>query len=298
METETYLEVIPENIPQQLKELKQWTVWKPVSKKGKKADKVPYYGVFNEATGKYKIQKASVKNPDTMMTFEVTLDLLQSHPEFKGIQIILPSKEVAGNYPRIVGIDIDNAKLENGEYDPVKLKEIKSLDTYVEKSPSGSGLRGFGFASFPEDEGVHTGDIEVYQYGKALTVTGHIFDDVPTTVEPIQERLDAFRAKYFKPFSEIDSSELLLTSVKFTDNELISKIESSKSSDEFKDLFIMELLKMTIKVYLILPYAVCLCFGLRIQSKSTEFSVDPSYIVKNGMKYTAMTKLELSHMDK
>jgi putative DNA primase/helicase len=236
MVTETYLEVIPENIPQQLKELKQWTVWKPVPKNGKKADKVPYSLQYNESTRKFGISKASVKDPNTLMTFEVALNVLKSDPIFKGLQFVLPSKGVAGNFPKIVGIDIDNAKLQNGDFDPEKLAEIKSLLTYVEKSPSGDGLRAFGFASFPEDEGVHA-DVEVYQYGKALTVTGHILDDVPTTVEPIQEALDMFRAKYFKPFPEIDSSELPLTSIKFADDELISKIEGSKSSDEFKDSF-------------------------------------------------------------
>jgi primase-polymerase (primpol)-like protein len=181
---ETFLEVIPENIPQQLKELKQWTVCAE--------DKVPYYGWFDEATGEFKIRKASVNKPETYMTYEDALKLLKTNPRFKVLQFILPSKGVAGNYPRIVGIDIDNAKLENGEYDPEKLADIKSIFTYFEKSPSGNGFRGFGFASFPEDEGTHTGDIEVYQHGKALTVTGHILDDSPTTVEPIQEALDIF----------------------------------------------------------------------------------------------------------
>jgi putative DNA primase/helicase len=237
MVIETYLEVIPENIPQQLKELKQWTVWEPVQNGGKKADKIPFCGWFDEATGEFQLWKAAVNNPKTWMTFEEALKLLKSNPKFKGLQFILPSKGVSGNYPRIVGIDLDNVKLESGEYDPEKVAEIKSLLTYMEKSPSGYGLRALGFASFPEDEGVHAGDVEVYQYGKALTVTGHILDDVPSTVEPIQETLDVFRAKYFKHFPEIDSSELPLTSVKFTDEELISKIEGSKSSDEFKDSF-------------------------------------------------------------
>jgi putative DNA primase/helicase len=241
MESETYLEVIPENIPQQLKDLKQWTVWKPVSKKGKKgkkADKVPYSLQYNEATGKTEVKTASVNNPKTWMTYEDALSLLNSDPEFKGLQFVLPSKEVTGNFPRIVGIDLDNVKLENGDYDSLMLEVIKDLPkTYAELSPSGKGIRAFGFASFPENEGTHNGDIEVYQYGKLLTVTGHKLDDVPTTVEPIQEALDAFRALYFRSFSEIDSSELPVTSVEFSDDELISKIEGSKSSEEFKDLF-------------------------------------------------------------
>jgi len=128
---------------------------------------------------------------------------------------------------------------------PELLGEVQSFNTYFELSPT-DGLRGFCYGNFPVNEGVHKCNIEMYQYGKFLTVTGHKLTYAPATVELAQEAVITFRAKHFKPFSEIDETNLPMTLVSFTDEELLIRFLKYKLSEQFKDLYYngaMELLK-------------------------------------------------------
>ncbi len=67
----SYLKVIPENIPEGLKALNRWVVWKPIQGKGKsKPGKMPISLRPSETTGKKEIKPASCNDPKTWMTFE------------------------------------------------------------------------------------------------------------------------------------------------------------------------------------------------------------------------------------
>ena len=72
---------------------------------------------------------------------------------------------------------------------------------------------------------------------KFLTITGHKLNDAPATIEEAQEAITAFRAKYFKPLSEINDSNLPVTSVTLTDDEIHLKIGNSKLGTKFKELY-------------------------------------------------------------
>jgi uncharacterized protein (DUF927 family) len=236
-----YLAVIPENIPQELKELKQWVVWKPEKKEGqKKPSKVSYSLQTNELTGNLEIARAAVNNPATWMTFDEALKLYKSKRIYKGLNFVFPSTSVEGNYKKIVGVDLDHIRFGNGDLNPVKIDEVKALNTYAEVSPSGSGLRAICYAEFPENEQVHKGDIEVYQVGKFLSITGHRLEGVPSTINPAQEAITAFRAKYFKAIDRLEEAKLPVTTVKFTDIEIIDKLANSSVpsiAESFRKLF-------------------------------------------------------------
>jgi primase-polymerase (primpol)-like protein len=113
---------------------------------------------------------------------------------------------------RLIGIDFDQAVLPDNSIRPELLEEIKSFNTYFELSPT-DGLRGFCYGHFSVNEGVHKGNIEIYQYGKFITVTGHKLTDAHATLEPVQKALTALRAKHFSSFSEIDENNLPVTQV-------------------------------------------------------------------------------------
>jgi primase-polymerase (primpol)-like protein len=233
-----YLKVISENIPEELKKLDQWVVWKPIQEKGRsKPGKLPLSWQVNKLTKEKKVLAASCADPETWMTFKDAMSLLNSSGKYKGLQIALSSEIPLDDTDRLIGMDFDKAVLPDGSIRPEILEEVHSFNTYFELSPT-DGLRGFCYGHFPVNEGgVHTGNIEIYQGGKFLTVTGHKLVDGHSTIEYSQGAIIALRAKYFKPVDEIDDSNLPITEVKFTDEELFSKLSFYKWSDQFKDLY-------------------------------------------------------------
>jgi uncharacterized protein (DUF927 family) len=236
-----YLQVISENIPTALKNLKQWVVWKPETRKGQeKPSKVSYSIQINTVTGNTEEQHAAVNNPDTWMTFDDALALLKAKRKYKGLNFVFPSVSVDGEFQKIVGVDLDHVSV-NNVFNPEKIKEIEALNTYAEVSPSGTGLRAICFAEFPAGEEVHKGDIEVYQAGKFLSITGHKLANVPETVNESQAALTAFRAKYFKLADKLEEAKLPTTPVQLTDIEIINKLLNSsrqKLATAFRSLYL------------------------------------------------------------
>lgn len=235
-----YRKVIFENIPAKLKVHKIWVVWEPKIIPGRsKPSKVPISLQINENTGIKEVKPASCNDPRTWMTFEDAVKLLKSKKRYKGLSIALSPEPPQAGEKRLIGIDIDKAVGYDGFIKSEFLEAIKSFNTYAEFSPTieEGGLRAFCYGSFPINEGVHRGNIEVYQYGKFLTITGHILNDFPLTIEDAQEAITIFRSKYFKPFSEIDETSLPVSSVKFTDEQLFAHLSSYELSNQFKDLF-------------------------------------------------------------
>lgn len=235
-----YRKVIFENIPVELKGLKIWAVWKPQITQGRsKPGKVPMSLQVNENTGEAEVRPASCDNPNTWMTYEDAVKLLKSSKRYKGLSIALSPEPPKEGDKQLIGIDLDKAVNHEGLIRPEFLEAIKTFNTYAELSPTveEGGLRAFCYGSFSLEEGVHKGNIEIYQYGKFLTITGHKLNDVPATIENAQEAITAFRARYFKPFFEIDDTCLPVTSVKFTDDQLFAHLINYELSGQFKDLF-------------------------------------------------------------
>lgn len=235
-----YRSVIPENIPAELKKLKIWAVWKPQPKEDKsKPGKVPMSWQVSKVTGEKEVRPASCDDSDTWMTFEDAVKLLKSSKRYKGLSIALSPEPPQEGEKRLIGIDLDKAVNSEGLIRPEFLEAIKSFNTYAELSPTveEGGLRALCYGSFPVNEGVHQGNVEIYQCGKFLTITGHKLNDAPATIEEAQEAITAFRAQYFKPLSDIDETGLPVTNVKFTDDEIHLKIGNSKLGGQFKDLY-------------------------------------------------------------
>ena len=133
-------------------------------------------------------RKAQVDNPTTFKSFEAAMAARCSD----GIGILVNGK--------IVGIDLDHC-LEDGKLLPWA-KEItdRFANTYIEVSPSGTGIRIFcllpdGFIYDTAVYYIKHGDIEVYIPGhtnRFLTVTGNAITDadVMETAEALVWLLD------------------------------------------------------------------------------------------------------------
>ena len=125
------LPVNVDSIPEEMKTLKNWVIWKYENRKNSKGEikktKVPY-----QVNGK----KAKSTNPDTWDSFENVIKTLDRFPDkFDGVGFVFSQDS------GIMGLDFDHVKdHETGEWDPEALKEIKSLNSYTEISPSGEGV--------------------------------------------------------------------------------------------------------------------------------------------------------------
>lgn len=152
------MQALVNSVPQSIRNLKQWVLWKSVSKDGGKPTKVPV------TIGGY---GASSIDPSDWYEFD---EVLESADKFSGIGFVFSSCDP------FCGIDLDNC-FNNGE---IKSWAVPILDrfsnTYSEISPSGKGIKIFCRGSLPDGVGhkvaVEDGSIEVYDSKRFFTVTG------------------------------------------------------------------------------------------------------------------------------
>jgi hypothetical protein len=166
-EQPAFLPPRPENFPAELIEQNRWVVWKAEGPAGTKPVKVPYDPTLAGA-------HAKVNEPNTWGTF-AQADAAYSEGGFTGFGIVL-------NGDGLAGIDIDNCIVDgNIEARAIALMEQLGVG-YVELSPSGTGLRGFGYAQalIKGTSGVIDGlKVELYSDVRYLTVTGHAIKNEP-----------------------------------------------------------------------------------------------------------------------
>jgi len=168
------------HIPQQLKDLPRWVIWKIEHVRSDRTTKVPYQA-------KYPQQKASVSNPATWATYDMAMDAA-ADPDVAGIGIVLGC---LGDGRNLCGVDLDGCMFD-GAMNPEAESIVNALPTYWEISPSRTGLKSFGFGKKPDNAGAVCTDasferIEVYDSGRWFAVTGHKYQG--DTVEPIETPL-------------------------------------------------------------------------------------------------------------
>lgn len=159
--------VKPQNIPEFLKDLKHWVVWKAFNEKSDgRFDKVP----ISWSTG----HKVSHLDKNHQMCFQDALGAYQGGLG-DGIGISLNSDPVAqndaGEAMYLIGVDLD--KVDGSELKKRTARSIvRSIGSYCEISPSGTGIRIFALSKELLGKGQSPSG-EMYHKGRFLTVTGH-----------------------------------------------------------------------------------------------------------------------------
>lgn len=90
---------------------------------------------------------------------------------------------------RLVCIDLDHA-LVDGELRPWARRIVEGLpETYIEVSPSGTGLHVWGFGVLERGRRIRRGDsaIEVYDRGRYITVTREPFENAPSKLADLTQ---------------------------------------------------------------------------------------------------------------
>lgn len=181
------------SIPEELKNIPRWCGWTTITRNGK-TTKPP----VNVKTGT--LHKPN--EPDTWHSFQDTWEFYQQNCEkrissnfiIRGIGFLIDTP--------YVGIDLDNCLDKNGQIlDWAKDIVQKVINiTYVEVSPSGTGLHIFlqGEKTNSQCKKIglgadKTGKIEIYDSGRYFTITGILFQNSQPTIaygETIQKYLD------------------------------------------------------------------------------------------------------------
>lgn len=215
------------NIPDVLKQTASFCVWK-MEKRSGRPTKVPY----NPKTG----AMARTNDPSTFADFNTAM---KSYAIGGWDGIGYRVSEGIG------AIDIDHCIREDGSLNDVAASILGIFpDAYFEKSPSGTGLRGF-FRLYPDfayDKTVYyinnrKHGLEVYLPGvtnRFVTVTGDMFrngavtrndDALRTLLDTFMKRSTRVSSKTVEPVSYLD------------DDGVIAHASTSESGDKFKALY-------------------------------------------------------------
>lgn len=173
-------------IPQELKALPQWVLWRYEDHGKPKLDKVPYQP--------WDGRKAASDDPKTWSAFETVKRAYEKEPDrWDGVGFMLR--------PPFVGLDCDECISEDGTVEPQAEEIIKRLASYSEISPSGKGIHVITKGQI--SRGRKKGNFEMYQFGRYFSVTG---DHLPGTPSTVEERPEAILSIYNELF-EMENNE-------------------------------------------------------------------------------------------
>lgn len=210
------LPVNPDPIPQELKDRAQWVAWQ--HQYNHERDEWPKVPINPKAAinGPGRVRNASSTDARTWGTFDQALEACQMHPPMTEDVPAPDDPNSTGNSGLdgiginlkpdngIVGLDFDHCLEDSRVVGPDAIYALELLaGTYVEVSPSGTGLRVFCRGRKPGTRS-KSGDREMYDGrdakgnpgGRFLTLTGHSYGE-PQPIIPKQEAVDELYARWF-----------------------------------------------------------------------------------------------------
>ncbi|MCL2298635.1 MAG: DNA primase, partial [Firmicutes bacterium] len=213
------------NFPAELAALPQWVCWRlEKDAKGERDTKVPY----NPKSG----GKASSTNPDTWTSLDFAARACELH-RYSGLGFMFIKE--AG----IVGIDIDHCIVDGALNETAAEIFAKLPPTYIEVSPSGTGLHIFLRGAMPDggSRNAKTG-VEMYSHARYFTMTGKHYGDCPVVVAEdggalawIHEQFITQRKAPDKRAKRRAASQVL------EDSEILEKARSAKNGAAFAALW-------------------------------------------------------------
>ncbi len=186
------------NIPAALTDFPHWIGWRYETAEGSTREtKVPYDLQTN--------RKASSIDPSTWLPYEDACRKLTDR--YSGIGFVF-TKDL-----NITGIDFDDCVLPDGSIKPWAFEILSRLDTYMEVSPSGHGIKAWVGGTLPgkgmkvylsstgaqltsDKDPDYDGGIEMYDSGRYFAVTGQILEGAAASVEDGQEIISALYARF------------------------------------------------------------------------------------------------------
>lgn len=196
-----------ENIPDELKRLKQWVCWVG-------ADKIPKSAL----TG----GNAKSNDSSTWADFETAVKACERFG-FDGLGFMF-----ANGY---FGVDLDHC------LDKVDFCDefVETLQSYAEISKSGSGLHIICKGVLP-DGARRKGGVEMYSSGRYFICTGNLYNSKYKEVADCTESIKVLHSKYLP--SDVPKLEpRKVTQIDFSDEEIIDKARNCKTGYLFNMLY-------------------------------------------------------------
>ena len=192
-----------QNIPKELKKLKQWCCWT-----GDKLPKNPYTG-----------GNAQSNNPDTWSDFETAVNAVEKY-HFDGIGF-----QFANGY---FGVDLDHC-LEDIDFVD---EFVETLQSYTEFSRSGAGVHIICKGKLPDGRR-RRGNVEMYNTGRYFIMTGNVYNEKYKEIKDCSESIKVLHSKYL--FEETPKvAPKVFQVADLSDQEIIDKARSM--GYEFKAL--------------------------------------------------------------
>jgi putative DNA primase/helicase len=164
-----------------MRELRQWVCWRTEERDGKPT-KVPYAPL----TGK----RASSTDPETWTGYQEAVNARRERG-YDGIGFVFTHED------DLCGVDLDGCiDPQTGEVEGWAREIVEELDSYTEKSPSGTGVHVLVRGEWPEERN-RTGRFEAYDRGRYFTVTGKHLSGTPRSIESRQEQLQRVAGRIF-----------------------------------------------------------------------------------------------------
>lgn len=154
-----------DNIPDELKQLEQWILWKYEGTVEGVPTKIPYDAKTNK--------KASSTNSSTWCTYDIARNALDNS-NYSGLGFVFTDNDC------YCGVDLDSTDDEQILQSQKGIYE--QLASYSELSPSGKGVHIIVKAKVPAGRRRHK--VEVYSSGRYFTMTGNVLQ----MLRPIEER--------------------------------------------------------------------------------------------------------------
>ncbi|MEH7489243.1 phage NrS-1 polymerase family protein [Priestia megaterium] len=212
-----------ETIPKELKDKKQWILWKAELRKDGTIGKIP-----KQING----TNASTTDPSTWSSFQ-DIEEVFKNGRYDGIGFVFSSAD------QYIGIDLDGHYSE-GNFN-TKIAHLLSGYSYTEVSPSGTGLHTIFKGLLPNDiRHKNTAEkMEIYSEGRFFTFTGRVVGNgTITTNENIILKLIE---KYFLKKKKVYSTHTRSGQASFMDHiddvELLHIMFNSKNGKTIKRLF-------------------------------------------------------------
>jgi replicative DNA helicase len=205
------------DVPEKLKAMKQWVCFKLEwnEKKGK-CDKVPY----DPRTG----YRAKANDPATWEDYATATNAVE-RGVYDGIGF-----EFANG---VFGVDLDRV-IEDGKLTAEARDIIKTLDSYTEYSPSGTGAHILCMGTIP-DKDRRNGNVEMYADGRFFTVTGKVLGR-PKDIAERTTQAAVVHAKYLRR-EEKRQPQQARRDMNMNDNDLIAMARKSANGARFTALW-------------------------------------------------------------
>jgi hypothetical protein len=195
--------VLPDNISAALRDRAQWVCWRyqrVVNSRGEgRWTKAP----VNPRNGR----NAKANDPSTWGTFDAALAWHRAHPDdTDGIGIMLADG--------LVGIDLDDCLDADGSLKPWAAPLVADLNSYTDRSPSGTGVKVIGLGGWPGRNGgakAHRrpcgdGEVEGYDERRFFVVTGHPQPGTPAEVNQVFDAVTRLYARVFTAAAKTGST--------------------------------------------------------------------------------------------